>query len=73
MRDLTTKQFDKACQRHGFTTDGVMGYYRLPGGVYVSCWNAGANRRARLAYLIEQSTKLAAERERALMHAGGAA
>ncbi len=73
MRDMTQKEFYRACQRHGFTPEGFMGYYRLAGGTCVSVYNAGANRRARLAYLIEKSAKLTAERERAPSAGGGAA
>ena len=53
MRDLTKKQFQQACSRHGFKSVGFLGYYDIGGGRSVSVLNAGANRRAQLAYLIK--------------------
>ena len=65
MRDMTCKQFDKACHQYGFVREGF-GYYRLPEpfqNVSVYASNAGNNRRAGLAYLLhelerEQKTRL---------------
>ncbi len=56
-RDLTQKQFDEACERHGFRSVGVMGYFQVTPSVSVSAYNAGTNRRAQLAYLIKQQAK----------------
>jgi hypothetical protein len=66
MRDMTKQQFDAACERHGFKAESFMGYYRLntTQHIAVSIWNAGANRRAQLAYLLrkqeEEESKIAA-------------
>jgi hypothetical protein len=51
-RDMTQKQFDEACQRHGFEPRGFMGYYRITKRVSVSIRNAGPKRRDQLAYLL---------------------
>ena len=60
-RDMTQQQFDRECARYGFTPEGFMGYYHilLSAGqaVNVSVWNAGPNRRARLAYLLEMQAE----------------
>ena len=55
-RDMTRKQFDDACQRHGFERD-FLGYYRVGGGLHIYAGNAGSNRRAQLAYLIREKEK----------------
>ena len=59
-RDMTEKQFKAACIKHGFKSDGCLGYFRLPGGkgnTNVSILNAGSNRRAQLAYLLKENDK----------------
>jgi hypothetical protein len=56
-RDMTKAQFDSECRRRGFRSEGVLGYYRLPGGVCVSVLNAGSRRRDWLAYLIRAARK----------------
>lgn len=60
-RDMTERQFREACERRGFVTHGIMGYYTLGDtGVQVSVLNAGTtNRRACLAYLIRQHDRIA--------------
>lgn len=59
VRDMTETQFAEACARYGFTREGFMGYYRLPGPVHacVSVWNAGDRRRDQLAYLIKENER----------------
>ena len=61
IRDLTKGQFDRACQRRGFTPTGVFGYCRIgyygANPVEVSIHNAGRNRRAQLAYLIKSAER----------------
>lgn len=58
MRDMTERQFQDALKRHGMTDDGFMGYVNIPisedplSFVSVCRFNAGANRRAQLAYLL---------------------
>ena len=54
-RDMTKRQFDEACRRHGFKPEGFLGYHDLGDGLSVSVLNAGDNRRARLAYLVRES------------------
>ena len=59
-RDLTAAQFCMALGRHGFESTGFMGYVRLAppfAHVSVCSFNAGTNRRARLAYLIERQAE----------------
>lgn len=60
-RDLTQREFDRACARRGFVPT-FLGYYELPdtGRVHVCSFNAGSRRRDRLAYLIRQHERLAA-------------
>jgi len=65
-RDMSKRQFDEAAKRNGFTPEGFMGYYEL--GVeghrcFVSIFNAGSNRRARLAYLLKKRDELLKELE----------
>jgi hypothetical protein len=62
-RDMTAQQFNTACKRHGFESQGFLGYYSVGVfGVHVSVHNAGPTRREQLAYLIQQR-KLASKRE----------
>jgi hypothetical protein len=56
-RDLTQKQFDSACSRHGFKPVGFFSYYDVGNGVEVCSLNAGRRRRDKLAYLIRESEK----------------
>jgi len=56
-RDISKKQFDEACKRHGFTTHGFLGYYNIGYGTEVSILNAGIRKRDQLAYLIQQKDK----------------
>ena len=68
IRDMTKAQFDTAIQRWGFKPTGFMGYYNLPepnSHVSVSKFNAGDNRRAQLAYLIQEAERCAKEKEKA--------
>ena len=58
-RDMTKVQFRAACERYGFRPQGVLGYYDVGHGTSVSVFNAGDNRRARLAYLIHAAEKAA--------------
>ena len=64
MRDMTERQFQAACERHGFRAVGFMGYYALPpdGTRHVCALNGGRSRRAMLAYLIRESDRAAAPR-----------
>jgi hypothetical protein len=64
-RDLTQRQFNEACERYGFKSEGIMGYYRLPVKTHtcVSVWNAGDKRRAQLAYLIQEMHKWQAKEQ----------
>ena len=61
MRDMTNKQFLAACQRRGFRFQGFMGYVTVARGVSVSILNAGPNRRAQLAYLIQNAERIEKE------------
>jgi len=56
-RDITKTQFKVACERRGFKSSGFLGYYDIGHGTSVSVLNAGDNRRARLAYLIQEHDK----------------
>ncbi len=65
-RDMSQREFDAACERHGFRPGGVMGYYAKV-NTRISAWNAGRNatRRQKLAYLIaafERSAQAAEQR-----------
>jgi hypothetical protein len=62
-RDLTERQFNAACARHGFKSRHFMGYYEVGNGLETSVLNAGNRRRDQLAYLIQQSEKAAGEAE----------
>ncbi len=64
-RDMTQKEFDEACQRHGFHPGGTMGFYHHKTGG-VSVWNVGRNatRRQKLAYLIREFGKMEQDAER---------
>lgn len=62
-RDLTKAQFARACARYGFRAE-FMGYYDVGNGVRANVLNAGDRRRDRLAYLIKQSERAAAEAAR---------
>jgi hypothetical protein len=57
MRDMTQKEFDKACERHGFQRSpiGFFGYYNIGNGIAVSVFNADNpdSRRSKLAYLLK--------------------
>lgn len=56
MKDMTQKQFRDALKRHGMVEAGFMGYVNvnIPGHhLEVSKLNAGTNRRAQLAYLLQ--------------------
>jgi hypothetical protein len=56
-RDMSEIQYRAALERNGFTSQGFMGYYDLgiPGHkIATSVYNAGATRRAKLAYLLRQ-------------------
>ena len=57
MRDMTQKQFERKMRGDGFEREGFMGYWKLPpphDNTAVSCWNAGSNRRAQLAYMLKK-------------------
>ena len=63
-RDLTKAQFRAACKRRGFIAE-ALGFYIVGaaaggGAVSVYSYNAGRSRRARLAYLIAEATRLEA-------------
>lgn len=52
-RDLSREQYEYRMHKLGFTTDGFLGYWRLPGmTIMVSDLNAGDNRRAKLRYML---------------------
>ena len=72
-RDLTAAQFSYACQREGFRSEGMFGYYvALPGtSVRVSAWNAGARRRDQLNYLRRELARV--QREQAAEQAANLA
>ena len=56
-RDISQAQYIASMQSHGFVSDGVMGYWRLPipGHVInVSDLNAGERRRTKLAYMLKK-------------------
>lgn len=58
MKDLSKRQFARACEKYGFRSKGILGYYDIGNGVCVSVWNAAgksfhASFRARLAYLLK--------------------
>ena len=58
MRDMTERQYKDALQRHGFSSEGFMGYYKLgTTGTHVSVLNAGPSRRSKLAYLLAEYEK----------------
>jgi hypothetical protein len=60
IRDMSKQQYLDALARNGFTSEGFMGYYDLgiPNQkIAVSVINAGASRRARLAYLLRERDK----------------
>lgn len=64
-KDMTQAEFDAACKRRGFETQGFGGYFRLDTlATRVSAWNAGTNRRAQLAYLIQEHARHAEREER---------
>ena len=64
-RDLTKAQFEAACKRQGFGPREMMGYRDVGiGGVLVCAENAGPNRRAQLAYLIQEHDRLLARQEK---------
>lgn len=56
-RDMTQAQFDRELEKRGL--DGTdytgfhLGYVRFPCGLHISRFNAGTNRRAQLAYLLD--------------------
>ena len=55
--DISIPQFNAACAREGFTTEGILGYFDLgiPGRrIHVSIFNAGPRRRDQLAYLMRE-------------------
>jgi hypothetical protein len=58
-RDMSKVQFLAALKRHGMKPVGFMGYVEMfDGGLSVSMLNANTtNRRARLAYLLDQKEK----------------
>lgn len=63
-RDISRKRYLEKMQAHGFTREGIMGYWRLPiPGRYimVSDLNAGDRYRTKLAYMLK---KLAQETEK---------
>lgn len=56
-RDMSQKQYLAAMERHGFIRDPGMGYWQLPIAnkeILVSDWNAGSNRRTKLAYMLRE-------------------
>ena len=58
LRDMTERQYKDALQRHGFSSEGFMGYYKLgTTGTRVSVLNAGPSRRSKLAYLLAEYEK----------------
>lgn len=61
-RDMSRKQFENALRRHGFETEGFLGYWRKD-GVCISELN-WSTRRAALAGILNGFTKLQAERRR---------
>jgi len=60
IRDLSRTQFEAALARHGFRRE-AFGYVYVGHGLSVYARNAGENRRAQLAYLIQASERAAAE------------
>ncbi len=56
-RDMTKKQFDEACEKHGFKREGFLGYYKVTDTLSASILNAGPRRRDQLAYLINARDK----------------
>lgn len=66
-RDMSKAEFQKACSKHGFIPQGFLGYFRLPisgHNLNISILNAGANRRAQLAYLIRETARLTLQYQR---------
>lgn len=60
-RDMTSRQFSDALQRHGFSDIGFMGYVRIPiegREIRVSVMNANSTRlRDILAYLLREKSR----------------
>jgi len=63
-KDMSQKQFNNACKRHGFKSVGFMGYYIMPADsdTHVSKWNIGDNRRNQLKYLLQQNERIENEK-----------
>lgn len=56
-RDISKTTYFAAMKKHGFVSAGFMGYWTLPiegKTIQVSDWNAGDNRRAKLAYMLQE-------------------
>lgn len=57
MKDMTKKQFEEACKRHGFKKNlFLIGYWQIHDGTHCSVYapNGGDTYRQKLAYLIKQ-------------------
>lgn len=68
-RDMTKRQFNEACKRHGFVPEPFLGYVRLGDTkTSVSILNCGTSRREQLAYLIERHEEATERREAALVN-----
>lgn len=52
-RDLTAREFQAACRRHGIKRD-FFGYYDVGNGLLAYARNDGSRRRDQLAYLIKR-------------------
>ena len=63
-RDLSLDQYHYRMSKYGFTTDGFMGYWTLPGTTrHVSDLNAGDNRRDKIRYMLKMLRKEQARRD----------
>lgn len=59
-RDISREKYLAAMKSHGFASEGVMGYWRLPipgRTINVSDLNAGDRYRTKLAYMLKQLSK----------------
>ena len=58
--DISQERYIAKMQAHGFVSDGVLNYWRLPipgHSICVSDLNAGERRRTKLAYMLKQLSR----------------
>ena len=61
-RDMSRREFDVACDRHGIRP-GLFGYYDIGDGVLVYARNGGPGRRHQLKYLLSEQARWEREKE----------